>query len=70
VDMKKLEVISSAGVGAIVGSLGALRAYGGDVVLCNVGVMVRHIFEVLDLCDCVVIESSEEAALSHCAALK
>lgn len=63
-------MISSAGIGAIVGSLGALRAYGGDIVLCNVAGMVRHVFEVLDLCDCVVIEPSEEAALNHCAALK
>jgi anti-anti-sigma factor len=70
VDMKRLEVISSAGVGAIVGSLGAIRACGGDIILCNVTGMVHHIFEVLDLCDCVVIESSEQSALSHCAAFK
>jgi anti-anti-sigma factor len=67
VNMRDLEVISSAGVGAILGSLGALRAREGDIVLCNVREMVRHIFEVLDLCDYIVMESSEEAALSHCA---
>jgi anti-anti-sigma factor len=65
-DMKELEVISSAGVGAIIGSLGELRAFGGDVILCNVTGMVRHIFEVLDLCDCLVMRPTEDEALSYC----
>jgi anti-anti-sigma factor len=65
-DMGELEVISSAGVGSVIGSVDVLRAYGGDIVLCNVRDMVRHIFEVLDLCDYLTMETNGEAALSYC----
>jgi anti-anti-sigma factor len=65
-DMEELEVISSAGVGSVIGSVDVLRAYGGDIVLCNVKNMVRHIFEVLDLCDYLTMETNGEAALGYC----
>lgn len=65
-DMAELEVLSSAGVGSIIGSVDVLRAYGGDIVLCSVRGMVHHIFEILDLCDYLTIEESSEEALSYC----
>jgi anti-anti-sigma factor len=66
-DMGELEVISSAGVGSIIGSVDVLRAYGGDIILCNLKGMVHHIFEILDLCDYLTIEATGEAALVFCA---
>ena len=66
-DMGDLEVISSAGVGSIIGSVDVLRAYGGDIILCNLKQTVHHIFDVLDLCDYLTIEATGEAALTYCA---
>jgi len=66
-DMGELEVISSAGVGSIIGSVDVLRANGGDIILCNLREMVHHIFDVLDLCDYLTIEATGEAALTFCA---
>ena len=66
VNLSRLDFISSAGVGSILGVVGSSRASGGDIVLCNASDKVRHIFEILDLCDYLNIVESEEAALNKC----
>jgi anti-anti-sigma factor len=66
VDLSRLDFISSAGVGSILGVVGSSRASGGDIVLCNASDKVRHIFEILDLCDYLTIVESEDAALNIC----
>jgi len=65
-DLAGLEFISSAGVGSVLGSVGSSRGVGGDIILCNVSSRIRHIFEILDLCDFLTIAEDENAARSLC----
>jgi anti-anti-sigma factor len=65
-DLSALEFISSAGVGSILGSVGSSRAVGGDIVICNVSDKIRHIFEILDLCDFLTMVPDEAAAREIC----
>jgi anti-anti-sigma regulatory factor len=51
-------------VGSILGSVETSRAAGGDIILCNASEKIRHIFEILDLCDYLTIVETEEAATS------
>ena len=63
-NLSSLNFISSAGVGSILGSVETSRAVGGDIILCNAPEKIRHIFEILDLCDYLTIVENEEAATS------
>jgi anti-anti-sigma factor len=65
-DLSALEFISSAGVGSILGSVGSFRAMGGDIILCNASEKIRHIFEILDLCDFLTIVPDEASARELC----
>jgi stage II sporulation protein AA (anti-sigma F factor antagonist) len=65
-DMSELEFLSSAGVGAILGTVGAARDMGGDIILCGLSQRIRHILEILDLCDYLTIRQSEDEARSYC----
>jgi anti-anti-sigma factor len=65
-DLSALNFISSAGVGAILGSVGSSRGMGGDIILCGVSSKIRHVFEILDLCDFLTIVEDEEAAMGMC----
>jgi anti-anti-sigma factor len=65
-DMADLTFISSAGVGSILGSVGASREMGGDIIMCNVPDSIRHIFEILDLCGYLTITSDKQAARELC----
>jgi anti-anti-sigma factor len=65
-NLSKLDFISSAGVGAILGSVETSRGMGGDIILCHASAKIRHIFEILDLCDFLTIVEDEEAALGLC----
>lgn len=49
VDMRELEFLSSAGVGALLGTVDASRGAGGDIILSGVTDNVFHILDVLDL---------------------
>jgi anti-anti-sigma factor len=66
IDMSDLEFLSSAGVGSILGTVGRAREMGGDIILCNLSKRVLHILDVLDLCDYLTIEETEEAAREVC----
>jgi anti-anti-sigma factor len=65
-DMSELEFLSSAGVGAILGTVGVTRDMGGDIILCNLSRRILHILEILDLCEYLTIRHSEEEARSYC----
>lgn len=64
--MAELEFISSAGVGAILGTLETSRDAGGDIVICNASESILHVFEVLDLSDYLTIKSDETQAVKYC----
>ena len=63
-NLSSLDFISSAGVGSILGSVETSRAAGGDIILCHASEKIRHIFEILDLCDYLNIVETEEAAIN------
>ncbi len=65
-DMADLEFLSSAGVGAILGSIEDFRGIGGDIILCNTSSTILHVFKVLDLENYLTITSTQEDAVSHC----
>ena len=62
IDMKKLEFLSSAGVGSILGSIEEIREHDGDIILCNLSPQIRHVFEVLDLADFFTMTDGREQA--------
>jgi anti-anti-sigma factor len=66
VNLSGLEFISSAGVGSILGSVESSRSMGGDIVLCNASDKIKHIFEILDLCEYLTIVENEETARGLC----
>jgi anti-anti-sigma factor len=63
-----LEFISSAGVGSIIGSVGSSREMGGDIILCGASDKIKHIFDILDLCEFLTIVPDEESARQLCPA--
>jgi stage II sporulation protein AA (anti-sigma F factor antagonist) len=65
-NLSTLDFISSAGVGSILGTVGSARGMGGDIILCHASDKIRHIFEILDLCDFLTIVEDEEAAMGRC----
>ena len=65
-DMAELEFLSSAGVGAILGSIEDFRGIGGDIILCNASSTILHVFKVLDLDGYLTIKTTQEDAVSHC----
>jgi len=65
-DMARLEFLSSAGVGSILGTIEVSRDAGGDIVLCNVSPSILHILEVLDIAEYLKIRGNEEEATSAC----
>lgn len=69
-DMKTLEFLSSAGVGAILGTVESFRERGGDIVLCNLSKTIHHILSVLDLAEFLTIKTSSAEAQELCAADK
>ena len=65
-DMADLEFISSAGVGAILGTIETLREAGGDIILCNAAESIIHVLEVLDLAEYLTVKNNLEEAASLC----
>jgi len=68
IDMRDLEFLSSAGVGAILGTVETNREAGGDIVLCNLSEGVQHVLTVLDLVDYLTIVPNMDVAVSRCTA--
>jgi anti-sigma B factor antagonist len=66
VDCERLEFLSSAGVGVILGTIEAFRDQGGDIVLCNLSETINHVLRVLDLLDFLTIRQSRQEALAAC----
>ena len=62
VDMEVFEFLSSAGVGAILGTIETSREAGGDIILRNVSPNIRHVLDVLDLTDFLTITETPEQA--------
>jgi anti-anti-sigma factor len=66
VDCEELEFLSSAGVGAILGTIEKSREGGGDIVLCRLSPTIAHVFKVLDLFDFLTIVATRDDALVAC----
>jgi anti-sigma B factor antagonist len=65
-DCTNLEFLSSAGVGAILGTIEVSRSKGGDIVLCHVSDTIAHVLKVLDVLDFLTIRRTKAEALSMC----
>lgn len=65
-DCRHIELMSSAGVGSILGSVETLRQMNGDLILCNLSAQARRVLEVLDLLNYLTIATSHEEALTLC----
>lgn len=63
VNMAELEFLSSAGVGAILGSVETSREMGGDIILFNLSRNIRNVIEVLDLQDFFTIAVDRQNAI-------
>jgi anti-sigma B factor antagonist len=66
VDMSDLEVLSSAGVGSILGTVETSREMQGDIILCNVSSTILHVLQVLDLADFLTVKTTVQDAVATC----
>jgi anti-anti-sigma factor len=66
VDCARLEFLSSAGVGAILGTIETSREHGGDIILCNLSATIAHVLRVLDLYDFLTIANTRQNAIAIC----
>jgi anti-sigma B factor antagonist len=62
-DCERLNYISSAGLGAIMGLIEPIREHGGDILLCNLQRNVYSIFETLGFTQLYRVFGSREEAL-------
>jgi len=63
IDLSELELLSSAGIGSILGSVEVSREAGGDITLWNPSEKIMHILEVLDVADYLTIKAGSSAAI-------
>lgn len=70
VDCLQLEFLSSAGVGAILGTIETSRENGGDIILCNLSESITHVLRVLDLYDFLTIAGTRDEAVGLCSTPK
>jgi anti-sigma B factor antagonist len=63
INCKALSYIASAGLGAIMGSIDAIRENNGDIRLCNMNETVFNIFDVLGFTHLYSIFDDEEQAV-------
>ena len=66
IDMDKLEFLSSAGIGSILGAVELFRERSGDIVLTNVSIKIMHILDILNITDYLTICKSAEEAAARC----
>ncbi len=64
IDCSSLEFLSSAGVGAVLGTIEMSRSQGGDIILCAVSETIKHVLGVLDLLEFLTIRATKEDALA------
>lgn len=62
-DMRRVQFVDSAGIGAIVSCLKQLSVFGGDLKLCEVAKPVRGLFELVRLHRLLDILNTREEAL-------
>jgi anti-anti-sigma factor len=65
IDMTSLEFLSSAGIGAIVGTVELFREREGDIALSNVNEKIMKILQVLGLSNYLTISPSTEEAMKR-----
>jgi anti-anti-sigma factor len=65
VDMTSLEFLSSAGIGAIVGTVELFRERNGDIVLSSVSDKIMKILQVLSLSNYLTICTSTDEAMAR-----
>ena len=65
IDMSKLEFLSSAGVGSILGTVENFRENNGDIILCDVPDPIVHILNILDLEDYFTIKSNIQNVINE-----
>lgn len=63
VDLTNVALIDSSGLGALISALKALRAKGGDLVLCSMSRQVRTVFEITRLLRVFEVFEGPEPAL-------
>lgn len=64
IDLEKLNYISSAGIGALIGLVQRLRRAGGDLVLVRPSQKVHKILNLLGFTEIFRIASNEDEALA------
>jgi len=57
IDMSEIELLSSAGIGSILGSVELSRSRGGDITLWNPSERATAVLEILDLDEYMTIKS-------------
>lgn len=62
-DFKNLKYIASAGIGALFAQQKEARSGGGDIVLANVAIQIRDVFELLNFSRMFKMFDSLEEAL-------
>lgn len=65
-DMGRLEFLSSAGVGSILGTVETAREAGGDIIICDASPTILHVLEVLDLSEYLTVIADREEAAAAC----
>jgi anti-anti-sigma factor len=65
-DCAHVELMSSAGVGAVLGSVEALRQNNGDIILCSLSAQTRRVLEVLDLLEYLTVKADCNEAAAFC----
>ncbi len=63
INCEKLDYISSAGLGAIMGVIEEIRENSGDLRMCNMSESVYNIFDILGFTELYKIFKTEEEAL-------
>ena len=61
IDMSELDLLSSAGIGSILGSVEQTREAGGDITLWNPQEKITHVLEILDLVDYLTVKTGDVA---------
>jgi anti-anti-sigma factor len=65
-DCQNVELMSSSGVGSILGSVEVLRQNDGDIVLCNLSNQAERVLQVLDLLGYLTVTATPQEADAHC----
>lgn len=59
IDMSELQLLSSAGIGSILGAVEISREAGGDITIWNVPEKINAVLEMLDLHEYLTVKTGE-----------